>query len=384
MAKRTFHDTEKDIYQYKADGNFYFRKGKTEFCLQTSDVVKAAAYRNYIIASMSYLGPAAFNFRVRDLFPVFLKEKKKDVRPRTLSLYESIWRSYLEPSIGRLKLAEVTQRNWEKVIRAYPTVKDFQNHRNLTHQFLVWCEMKEFLRAVPTLKNPAHKRRRRKIIPPDHMVLIFRNAAASNGGLLLFLSFIAFHGNRNGEIIKLPLERIDLNRLAVLFGDEDVKTGQGRETPLNRALVPLIGRHLSRLENKGVKSKWLFPNAVDPKRHMDATGFKTAWKLCIKRAGLEAEGYTWHDFRSTYEKWMHKSKDFTATQREKMVGAGEDVQKRVYVSMNADDLRGLENVVQIPEINRILESQTVSLKGQLGNQGEEESPDRSNIGVNHE
>jgi hypothetical protein len=62
----------------------------------------------------------------------------------------------------------------------------------------------------------------------------------------------------------------------------------------------------------------------------------------------------WHDLRATHQYYTHKRIDFTDTQREKFSGSSIDVQKRHYVSFEADDLRGLETVVQFAGLDGLL------------------------------
>jgi integrase len=361
MPKRIFSKLDKKIYRFREGGNFYMRYSDEEICLETTDEKEAIENKEFQEAQMRKIGPKAFSFKVKQLFPVFLKDKKGDVRERTFNLYESIWKTYLEKRIGNHTLSDIDQRNWDRFCKKTPNVSDFQNHRNLVHQFMVWCEAKRYIKGVPTLKNPKHKRKKQKIIPPEHLTLIFEHAAKSRGGLLVFLSFITFHGNRTLEIMALPWSAIDLDRNCFILSDEAVKTDDGREVPLNLLTKNLLIHHRNRQMEAGIKTKWVFPSRDDAKKHMSGTGFRKAWTNCLKRAGLEECGYTFHNFRATYEKWMHKSKDYTATQREKMVGASEQIQKRHYISMDADDLRGMENVLQIPEITAILINQTSAL-----------------------
>ena len=51
---------------------------------------------------------------------------------------------------------------------------------------------------------------------------------------------------------------------------------------------------------------------------------------------------------------MNKSQSHTDVQKEKFADATMDVQKRIYVSMDHEDLRGLEDSVKLPSVSSII------------------------------
>ena len=375
MAKRIKSEINKRLFQLRPNGNYYTYVGGEEITLETNDIDKATKHLTFLDNTSSFFGPAAFKYKVKDLFPIYLDEKKKGVRLSTFKEYEKMWRIFEANKIASVRLAEVTQTVWDAFCdRGKHNISDFQNSRNLMHNFLVWCSRKEFIRAVPSFENPKHKRRKRKIIPPEHLNLLFQNA---HGSLLLFMSMALFMGMRRSEIMKLTWKRMDLVERFLILTDEDVKTDDGREVPLNNVVHGLLTQRLKEHQDVRLKSPWVFPNENDPKRHADVGGLKTAWRTCLKRSGLIVESedgkkiyqYSFHDFRATYELYSNLSKDFTDTQKEKMVGAQIDVQKRIYVSMKAKHLRGLEEVVsrEVPELIEVVSKKTAALNLYTGN-----------------
>lgn len=379
MAKRTYAKENGRLYRYTAGGNFYCRVGKTELCLETANLEEALDSLNVQDERTRRYGMRAFNRRVGKLFPQFLKKKKGDVRPRTYDLYEGIWLKHFEKFFGKMLLADVTQKKWTRFCEQAHDVSDFQNHRNLIHAFLKWCMREEHLTAIPTFENPDHKRRRRKVIPPQHLAMIFQR---SHGSLLQFVALALFMGMRRSEIMALEWMRVDLVNRTLTLRDEDVKTNDGRQIPITDVVNALLVMRLKEQQDAGIRSRYVFPHADSPKRPADRQGLMGAWRRCLLHCGLAEKvmtvgrkskykivvQYTWHDLRATYEKHSHMSKDHTDTQKEKMVGADIDVQKRLYVSMGADDLRGLEEVVsnQVPELARIVSAKTGVQKVQGG------------------
>jgi hypothetical protein len=96
----------------------------------------------------------------------------------------------------------------------------------------------------------------------------------------------------------------------------------------------------------------------------------------IRNAGLVDAGLEPHDLRATYEHYANKRTDFTDTQREKMAGASIQTQRRIYLhGFQAEDLRGLENVVQFDGLESIM-SEKNSVSSNLeagGNTGKTEN-----------
>ncbi len=372
MAKRIYYKDNERIFQHVPKGQFYCYVGGEEFPLDTNDPEKALTRLEYVDQTSSFFGPAAFKHKVSDIFPMYLDHKKKALRESTYKEYLKIWKVFETTSFGKLKLVEVNQTAWDKFCNSKKhDITDFQNPRNLVHNFLTWCQRRRFIGAVVSLENPVHKRRKRRIIPNDHLAQIFQYA---DGSLLLFLSMALYMGMRRSEIMKLSWSRVNLIERWLSLRDEDVKTGEGREIPLNNIVHSLLVKRLQ--EQEHITTKWVFPNGNDPKRPADPGGLKTAWWNVLRKAGLyetDEEGnktwlYSFHDFRATYELYSNLSKDFTDTQKEKMVGAQMDVQKRIYVSMKAKHLIGLEEVVsaQVPELKNIIENKTVALNPGTG------------------
>lgn len=388
MSRRLYHPKHERLYQCTKGGNFYIRQGDTEICLETSDVERALANMAMQDALNERFGAAAFKFKTGMLFPKFLGEKKKTIRPSTFELYESIWANHFEKTFGKVAIGNIDQPAWLKFCAKTKSISDFQNSRNLMHNFLVWCEMRRFILAIPTLKNPAHKRRRRRVIPPQHLVLIFQRGQNS---LLLFTSLALFMGMRRKEIMTLSWDRVDLEARTILLRDEDVKTDDGRQIPITDVVHALLLKRMAEQQASKIKTDWVFPNAMTSRRHADLRGLMGSWRRCLLDCGLAEKAptkskskrrkfkivveYTWHDLRATYEKHSHMSRDYSDTQKEKMVGAEIDVQKRLYVSMDANDLRGLEEVVskQVPELVQVITRKTGARKVETGNGLEKEN-----------
>ena len=359
MAKRTYHPEHKRLFKLGKSGSYFTFVGGEDKSLETDDLETALQHLKFLDETVSFFGAAAFKNKIGDLFPVFLKQKSSELGDRTNKEYEKIWKVFKKDGLDKVALGAFSQKRWLRFCKSRKhNIRDFQNYRNLMHQFLVWCSMYGYIRAVVILKNPKHTRRKRKVILPEHLVLILKEAAKSRGMILTYLTILAIHGPRGVEPRKARWVDVDFENMSMTFRDETVKTRAGRQIPLHPMTVQVLKKHLGRQREAGVRSKWIFPNAVDSKRHMSDTGFKTAWKTCIKNAGLKEFGYTPHDLRSTYEMWLELSA-LNETQKRKASGASRDVRLNTYVTMTADHLRGAESVVRVPELFEILKAQAI-------------------------
>jgi integrase len=376
VSTRIYHPNDKDLFQRKPDGNFYIWLKGTDHCLETNDFKQAQAAKEYHKALATVYGVSAFKATFGKVFPqyeVFLDSQVR-AKARRESYVESIkwyWTKYLRTYWAPRKLVEFNQITWDEYCKRTKRkfeVSDFTNHRSTLTSFLSWARARNLILAWPEVKNPAHKSRKRKIIPSEHLTLIFggvptlsdwhklskvekkkligKGRVVIPGGLRLFMAFYLFEGMRRKEITDLTFDRVDLEQMHIILGDEDVKTNEGREIPLNNFVANLLRERIKFMEEMGIRSKFVFPNARDLKRPMSESGFKLTWHKLIEKVGLKRAGYTWHDFRATFEKAMNMSKDFTDMQKEKMAGSSLKVQSKRYVSMNANDLRGLEEVVK--------------------------------------
>jgi integrase len=143
----------------------------------------------------------------------------------------------------------------------------------------------------------------------------------------------------------------------------EVKTRKGRPLPINDFVHMLLLRRKSQQKIVGTVTNFVFPNAKSPKRHADLSGLKTAFYNIMDKCGFKRGYITPHDLRATFEAYAHKAPEFTDTQREKFAGAAIDVQKRTYVHFDAEDVRGLEAVVQVKGLDKILKTKIENITG---------------------
>lgn len=351
MGKKRRIRVSKNLVKYMPSGIYYYRKGDEEISLGETNEKKALKKKDVLEAKLDFLGPKSFTLKLKDTYEEHLSErrkelKKKVIREGTFKEFQRIFENHLIPVLGTKKLAQIDPPSFRK---AWPKfgVNDLTNVRKVLSFHMGWCCEQGYLKYVPKFTIPPVKRRKRRILKPEEIKKIFSHA---EGGFLLFLSMALFMGMRRGEITKLSWDRINLAERFLILQEEHTKTKQARAIPINEFVFSQLSARL------GSKSKWVFPNREDSRRHMDPSGFRRAWIKVLKLSDMEREDITWHDFRATYEYYAHKRTEFTDTQKEKFAGSSIEVQKRLYVSFDADDVRGLEDVVQVSGMTEIFKN----------------------------
>lgn len=335
------------------DGSLYYRKGAVELSLGTKDLDEAQDAKELLEIKTKAFGVKAFKLKMKTLVPQYLNyaKTKKKYRPRSLEEIE-----YIIPKLvwffGNKKMSDIDEFLWNKYTDL-GEVSDYANHRKIMNYFLKWARANKYYMARPEFEIPEHKRRKRKNLTPDQVLLLFQFAEKE---FLLFSVLILLHTMRGKEAETIEIANIDLKRKYVKLAEEHDKNKRGREVPLNDFALELIRQQIERLRIKGIKSPWLFPNKRDPKRHISRSGLRKQWFKVKRLAEGELDNLQWHDFRATGEKHAHKNVLFTDAQKEKFSGSSVEVQKRIYLDMGADDVRGLENAVQVDGLNELLKA----------------------------
>ncbi len=335
---------------------YYFKRGRVECSLGTKDESQALVRLSMKNAEFDHAGEVAFLHTVAELYREYHDyktkqkngelDKERKIREGTYLEIGYLFSKHLLPYFGEMKVAEITSARWFQYTR-HTRARSLTNHRKVLQGFLKWCRDFGYLAGVPDItKLPHHVRRKRRIVTNDELLAIFRNA---NGSLKLFLALALYNGLRRKEIMTLKWAHVHIDQRYLVIKPDDNKLDRGRSVPINDTLAALF---LARLRLRNPRTPWVFPHRHDLAKHAYVSGLRTAWHTCLRRAGLE--GITWHDFRATSEVWTNKSTAHTDTQREKFSDASIEVQKRIYAHMSHEDLRGLENAVQVPGLDALL------------------------------
>jgi integrase len=312
-------------------------------------------------------GPGTFAF-VADTYIEYREREAKDpemLANRTFKETKGILNNHFKPYCGPILRIEDFDQNY---FEGYCGVKSKQglnltNHRKVISHMMKWATHRKYLKYRPELEIPkwARKpRRKREILTDDETKRLFEKA---DGKILLYIGMYLLMGMRNMEICALRWDEMDFEKKSLWVNPKNNRRRKSRTIPIN----PWILRNLKRL-GAGTTSEYIFPSARRTAKcpHMHPAGsIRKPWLKLLSAAGIDRH-LTPHDMRATFEKFMHINPDFTDTQREKMAGAKIDVQKDIYVTMNADDLRGLERSVKIKGLDKVLKNKSVPQKSQIG------------------
>lgn len=377
-------DPEIKLYE---NGMYWLRIGDKEVPLRTNDWLVALKRKPIEKAKLDATGEFSGRLNCNDVWSNYEGERKaqlatavlrsasgraerkqKSISPGTFKEIKDLWRLHLGKFFGTKRLSKIST-DMETLWDDYCTqsiIVDLANHRKVMRGFLKWCKRKKYIKYVPELSVPAVIRRDRRVLKPAEIRRLFTH---SKGSLLIFISMYLFMGMRRKEIMTLRWSGIHLDEGYLVLDKSEVKTRKGRPLPINGFVLGLLRERQSRQQI--FASPFVFPNRKDRKRHADIGGLKTAWNTCMRRCEWETGYVTPHDLRATFESYAHKSTDFTDTQREKFAGAAIDVQKRFYVQFDASDIRGLEEVVKVDGLSKILASKIKQTGNQRGTAGDE-------------
>lgn len=358
MAKRVKTNI-KNVVRYP-NGRLYYLKGNIELSLDTTNEVEAEEAKAAIEGLLSLYGTRAFKLRIRSLFPKYLEQRRaelegksrsrKKIRQSTFDEIESLWDRHLEKAFGAKKLIDINEVAWNKyVLRA--KVSDLANHRKVMTGFLSYCKQQGLIKYLPDFKIPKVNRRKRRILSTAEIELLFTNSTFK---LLLYNSMYLFMAMRNIEIVKLEWNRVNFAENYLYLREMDVKTNKPRAIPLNPHVRDLLLKMKNTQQETGLRSPFVFPMRGNPKKATISTGLRKSWETATALCKWKVGYATPHDLRATYKHYSNKRADFTDAQREKFAGASITVQKNIYVDFHPDDLRGLENVVDVPNLGKII------------------------------
>jgi len=234
---------------------------------------------------------------IAHLLPHFGDKLLKDITPATVEAYK------------QKRLCEVSGRCKKR--KAAESDKAEQTPPKLTAPASVnreiACLKVIFNRAVKNgkaEKNPSHgikllkeNNERDRILAPEEYERLLVHTPAHLKPIIK----LAYHsGMRQGEILHLSWDRIDLKEGFIKLRPEDTKTKDGRLVPLNRELMEMF-----KAMPRGMPGVRVFPY----KGKAWGSTFQRAFDEARKKA--EIENFTFHDLRHTaINNWRLQGHDF--------------------------------------------------------------------------
>ncbi|PBN42050.1 site-specific integrase [Sphingobium sp. D43FB] len=102
-------------------------------------------------------------------------------------------------------------------------------------------------------------------------------------------------GLRQGNILNLTWDRVDMNRAIATIEHGDTKNGAALGVPLNAIALGVLGRQ------QGKHDTHVFTYRGNPLRCAN----NRAWRAALKACGIE--NFRWHDLRHTWASWLRQN-----------------------------------------------------------------------------
>lgn len=377
--KRTPVHFDSEIFLY---GDIYYYRGTPlgmKKRIEKPIGIKRGALQRDVLAkkkefleSMERAGSASGRTTFEVVSQKYILEREKEAEdptilsPSSLGETKGVIANHLKPYFGRFKVEEIDQ-NLFKDYCAFKKKKGLNlvNHRKVMNHFLKWCVHEKYLKYRLELEIPKHAyraRRKRVVLKSDEIPKLIK---ACEGRVMLYVMMYLFMGMRNSEIVRLRWDEVDFKRSAIFINPLSNRKRKARAIPINSFVLDLLKREAQKPRHADRRKEYVFPTrrAQGKYPHVNPMGgFRKPWTQALTRAGLGVH-ITPHDLRATFETFMHTNKEFTDSQREKMAGAQIDVQKDIYVQMQVEQLRGLEESVQAEGIKEIIQDKTSKITG---------------------
>jgi integrase len=142
-------------------------------------------------------------------------------------------------------------------------------------------------------------------------------------------------GLRQGNILGLTWDRVDMTRRIVTVGHGDTKNGEALGVPLNDVAFAVLERQ------QGRHRTHVFTYRGKPLRNANTR----TWRIALKACGIE--DFRWHDLRHTWATWLRQS-DVPTWVLQELGGWKSETMVRRYAHMSVTHLRPFADQLIFP------------------------------------
>jgi len=142
-------------------------------------------------------------------------------------------------------------------------------------------------------------------------------------------------GLRQGNILRLRWEQVDMARRIVTIGDGETKNGEALGVPLNEAALGVLERQ------RGKHRTHVFTYRGARLRSANTR----TWRAALKACGIE--DFRWHDLRHTWATWLRQN-DVPTWVLQELGGWKSETMVRRYAHMSVKHLRPYADQLIIP------------------------------------
>jgi integrase len=241
---------------------------------------------------------------VADLVERFIEEALPSRAPRTQAEYRAMWRDWILPALGRLKVVAVDREDVEKLhrkITAHGKARRANSVKSLCSalfsQAIVWGLRED--NPVHHIKgNPEHGRER-YLLPPEieRLVTVLERWRAKRPDSVDAITLAMLTGARRGEILGMRYGEVDLGAGVWSKPAASTKQRTPHRTPLSEAAVAVLRRRQAERDGKIVRLRddHVFRGAGS-KTHCNT--LERDWYQIRCAAGLEDVRF--HDLRHSF------------------------------------------------------------------------------------
>jgi integrase len=191
----------------------------------------------------------------------------------------------------------------------------------------------EWLDQIPSFKTymKGSRVRVRYLTHPQAKALLERLPAHQRE----VVSFALATGLRQGNILGLTWDRVDIDRRLVTIEDGDTKNGEALGVPLNEVALGVLERQ------QGRHATHVFTYRGEPLR----TANTRSWRAALKACGIE--DFRWHDLRHTWASWLRQN-DVPTWVLQELGGWKSEAMVRRYAHMSAKHLQPYADQLTFP------------------------------------
>lgn len=207
-----------------------------------------------------------------------------------------------------------------------PSVSTVNNDHAILKHCLSLAERRGLVstNAAKKVPLPTPNNERDRVLSPEEWGRLF-DAAADHLKPILLMAYQL--GLRQGEVLKLTWDRVDLNGGFIKLRGQDTKTKDGREVPLAPAVLEAL-RKLNKVRQLHCPFVFLYEG-------QSIQGIKNSFGGACKRAGIE--NFRFHDLRHCAATNLRRAGVDTVTAM-KIIGHKSEKMHRRYNSVSQADL----------------------------------------------
>ena len=237
---------------------------------------------------------------LKDLFTLYLEEYSKK-KNKSYKSDESVFRLYLEKSLGNKKISKITMSNVSQLhTKISIQVRGGQEKRVTANRVLAlissmfnWAIKRGYCKDNPAKgvqKNP--EKARDRFLQPEELSKFFEAVnQETNKTIKDFILISLYTGARRSNVVTMKWE--DISMQFKIWRIPNTKNN-------DPVIVPLIDEAIQVLESrKGNKSDYVFPGEGEMGHLIDP---KKGWARVLERSGLK--DLRLHDLRRTLGSWQ--------------------------------------------------------------------------------